>query len=137
MANALYDSARQKFLEGGLAWLSDTIKIVMIDTGAYTFSAAHTSLSDVAAGARIGTPQTLTNKTSTAGVADADDVTFTAVASGAYGALEAILIYKDTGVAGTSYLIAYIDTATGLPVTPNGGDIIVAFDSGSNKIFRI
>jgi hypothetical protein len=47
------------------------------------------------------------------------------------------VIYKDTGTAATSPLIAYIDTATGLPVTPNGGDITVTWDNGSNKIFKL
>jgi hypothetical protein len=49
-------------------------------------------------------------------------VTFTAVTG---DVSEAVILYKDTGVAATSPLIAYIDTATGLPVTPNGGDITV------------
>ncbi len=34
-------------------------------------------------------------------------------------------------------LIAYIDTATGMPVTPNGGDITIAWDNGANKIFKL
>jgi hypothetical protein len=34
-------------------------------------------------------------------------------------------------------LIAYIDTATGLPVTPNGQNITVSFDNGSNRIFKL
>jgi hypothetical protein len=50
---------------------------------------------------------------------------------------EAIVYYKDTGTAGTSPLIAYIDTATGLPVTPNGGDINIIPDNGSNKLFKL
>ena len=41
------------------------------------------------------------------------------------------------GTEATSPLIAYIDTATGLPITPNGGDIIVTWDNGTNKIFRV
>ena len=48
-----------------------------------------------------------------------------------------LVIYRDTGVEGTSALIAYIDAATGLPITPNGGDIIVAWDNGANKIFKL
>ena len=44
---------------------------------------------------------------------------------------------KDTGTSGTSPLIAIFDVATGLPVTPNGGDISLAFDDGSDKIFRL
>ena len=47
------------------------------------------------------------------------------------------MLYRDTGVEATSALIAYIDTATGLPITPNGGDIIVNWDNGANKIFRL
>lgn len=33
--------------------------------------------------------------------------------------------------------IAYIDTGTGLPVTPNGSDITVTWDSGASKIFAL
>ena len=61
-------------------------------------------------------------------------MTFTSV-SGA--SIEAIVIYSDTGTESTSPLIAYIDTATGLPITPNGGDIIVTWDNGTNKIFKV
>lgn len=135
MANALYDKGRQKFLEGSIAWLSDTIKCVLIDAADYTVNlATHEFLSDVLAAARVGTPQTLGSKTSTAGVADAADVTFPTVSG---DPSEAILLYKDTGVETTSPLIAYIDTAAGLPVTPGGGDIIVAFDNLANKIFKL
>jgi len=51
--------------------------------------------------------------------------------------VESIEIYKDSGVESTSRLIANIDTATGLPVTPNGGDITVVFDAGANRIFKL
>lgn len=135
MANALYDKARQKFLEGSIAWLTDTIKVVLIDAADYTVNlATHEFLSDVPAAARVGTPQTLGTKTSTAGVADAADVTFPTVTG---DQSEAILLWKDTGVEATSPLIAYLDTATGLPVTPGGGDISLTFDNGANKIFKL
>jgi len=71
----------------------------------------------------------------TLGVADAADIVFTAPPAG--DVLEATVIYQDTGVEGTSRLIAYIDTATGLPVTPNGTDITILWDSGANKIFKL
>lgn len=48
-----------------------------------------------------------------------------------------IVIVRDTGADATSPLIALIDTATGLPVTPNGGDITIQWDSGANKIFKL
>jgi hypothetical protein len=76
----------------------------------------------------------LTAKSTTGGAADAADITFTAV-SGA--SIEAIIIYVDSGTEATSPLIAFIDTATGLPITPNGGDIIVTWDNGTNKIFKV
>ena len=37
------------------------------------------------------------------------------------------MIYKDTGNAATSPLIAYIDLTT--PVTPNGGDINITWNA--------
>ena len=40
-------------------------------------------------------------------------------------------------MASTSQLVAYIDTATGLPVTPNGGNIQIVWDTGANKIFAL
>jgi hypothetical protein len=135
MANALYDLGRQAFLNGGINWTSDNIKVVLVDSAAYTVNlATHQYLSDIAAGARIATTANLAGKTSTAGVADANDITFTAV-TGAQS--EYLVVYKDTGTATTSPLIAFIDTATGLPVTPNGGDISITFDNGANKIFKL
>ena len=135
MANTLYDFARQRFLEGQFNWLTDTIKVILVDTGAYSVvTGTHQYLSDIPTSARIAGPVTLTAKTTTGGAADGADVTFPSV-SGA--SIEAIVIYADTGTESTSPLIAYIDTATGLPITPNGGDIIVTWDNGVNKVFRV
>lgn len=135
MANAMYDTGRAAFLRGEIAWLTDPIKLVLVDLADYTLSiSTHTFLSDVPVGARVATSANLTGKTATAGVADADDSVFTA-ATGDQS--EAVIIYKDTGSAATSQLIGFIDTATGLPVTPNTGNINVVFDSGTNKIFKL
>lgn len=134
MANALYDSGRNAFLTGDIDWVADTIKAVLVDTADYTVNlSTHDFLDDVAVGGRVATG-TLASKTATAGVADAADLTFSTVTG---DVSEALIIYKDSGVEGTSQLIAYIDTATGLPVTPNGGDIVVQWDSGANKIFKL
>ena len=135
MANGLYDKGRQKFLDGTISWSSDNIKIVLVDAADYTVSlSTHEFLSDIPSGGRVATSDNLTTKTSTSGIADADNVTFTAVTG---DPSEAIVIYKDTTNASTSPLIAYIDTATGLPVTPNGGDITITWDNGTNKIFKL
>lgn len=135
MANALFDKARQRFLEGQFNWNTDTIKAVLVDTGTYTVNlSAHEFLSDISGGARIATSGAFTGKTTTGGAADANDVTFTSVTG---ASIDAIVLYKDTGTDATSPLIAFIDTATGLPITPNGGDIIVTWDNGANKIFKL
>ena len=135
MANTLYDSARQGFLEAQVNWLTDTMKVLLVDSGAYTPNVStHQFLADIPISSRIAGPVTLTSKTTTGGAADAADCTFTLV-SGA--SIEMIVIYKDTGTEATSPLIAMIDTATGLPITPNGGDIIVTWDNGVNKIFKV
>ena len=135
MANTLYDYCRQRFLEAQINWMTDTAKVILVSTSAYTpQTAVHQYLADIPISARIAGPVTLTAKATTGGAADAADCTFTSV-SGA--TINAIVIYKDTGTEATSPLIALIDTATGLPITPNGGDIIVTWDNGVNKIFKV
>lgn len=136
MTNRLYDKGREGFLAGTISWSSDTIKAVLVDTNDYTANfASDQYLSSIAAGARVATVATaLSGKTVTAGVADAADIVFSSVTG---DPSEAVVLYKDTGTDSTSPLIAYIDTATGLPVTPNGGDINVGWDNGANKIFKL
>ena len=91
-------------------------------------------LADRAAPSRVATSGNLASKTVAAGVADAANVTFSAVTG---DEAESIDIYQDSGVEATSRLIANIDSATNLPVTPNGGDITVQWDDGANKIFKL
>ncbi|QOH56258.1 hypothetical protein [Rhodococcus rhodochrous] len=131
----LYDKGREGFLDGSISWTNDNIKAVLVDTGAYTVNAAtHANLSDIPMPARIATSGNLTGKTATAGVADAADVTLTGV-SGA--SAEMVVLYKDTGTASTSRLIWYTTSATGLPVTPNSGDINLAWGNTANRIFKL
>ena len=135
MANTLYDSAREAFLLGRINWLEDTIKVMLIYSAGYNVEAAsHTCLGDVALNARATAGITLTEKTATSGAADGRDITFTAVTG---ESIKAIVIYVERESESTSLLLAYIDTATGLPITPNGGDIIVTWDNGANKIFKL
>ncbi len=133
MASAIYPKAKEALLQAGINLSADTIKAALIDTGLYTYSAAHQYWSSASAGS-IGTPQTLGSKTFTDGVFDAADASFSAVTG---NSVEAIIIYKDTGTPATSPLIAYIDTGTGLPITPNGGAINVTWDAGANRIFAL
>lgn len=135
MANALFGLGREAFLGGDLDWDANTIKLVFVDHGVDTpNTTTDDNLDDIGAGARIATSGAFTTKTKTLGVADADDVTVATVTGAQF---ESIVIYKDTGVESTSILIAYIDTATGLPCTPGGGNITVSWDNGANKILKL
>lgn len=128
MANAVYPKYKEVVLGAATNTnlLTGTVKVALVDTGTYTYSSAHqflTSLTGV-----VGTAQTIgATKSVTNGVFDGGDVTYTAVTG---SSAEALVIYVDTGTAGTSPLVAYIDTSvTGLPVTPNGGDITITWNA--------
>lgn len=128
MANALYPKWKEQLLQfttdNNLS--SGTVKVALVDTGTYTYSSSHQFYSSVSS-AVVGTPQSIGSKTFTNGVFDGADVTFTAVTG---SSVEALVIYIDTGSASTSPLVAYIDTSvTGLPVTPNGGDISITWNA--------
>jgi len=135
MANAIYPKYKEVLLgttgaaRDSTSLASGVVKAALVDTGVYTYSSAHQFWSSVnTGGAVIGTPQTLASKTVAAGVFDAADVTFTGI-SGA--SAEAIVIYIDTaGADTTDPLVAYMDTGvTGLPVTPNSGDIFITWNA--------
>ena len=127
MANALYTAFKQAAYDGtGLNLGTADVRAILIDTGAYTVDlASHDFLDDVPAGARIATVA-LTGESWSGGVFDADDAVFTSVSG---TTVEAVLLYIHTGVEGTSLLMAYIDTATGLVLTPNGGDVTASWNA--------
>lgn len=134
MANVLYDPGREGFLDGTIDWDTDTIEALLVR--GYTFSAAHKFENQVTgAGGTIVARFTLASKTVTSGVADAADGTWPTVTAGA--AIPFVIILSNKGSAATNRVIVYIDTATGLSVTPNGGNIDIAWDNGSNKIFKL
>jgi len=127
MANALYPKWKEALLQASSdSALTGTVKAALVDTGTYTYSSAHQYLSDLSG--VVGTAQTIgATKSYTSGVFDGADVTFSSVTG---NTVEALVIYIDTGTAGTSRLVAFIDTGvTGLPVTPNGGNISVTWNA--------
>lgn len=134
MTNAWYSKAKQKLAEAQINWTADTIKVYLIDTGAYTPNlSTHEFLSDIPGGAIIA-EATLTGKSNALGVLDAADVSIGSV-SGA--TVEALVFAKFTGTNGTSPLLLYFDTGTGLPFTPNTGGVNIVWDNGANKIASI
>lgn len=134
MANALYPKWKEQLLQftANNNLSAGTVKVALVDTGTYTYNSANQFYSSVSS-AVVGTPQTIGTKTFTNGVFDGADVTFTAVTG---SSVEALVLYVDTGSAATSPLVAFIDTSvTGLPVTPNGGDISITWNASG--IFQL
>lgn len=132
MANALYPKWKEALLQSSAdADLDGSgttgVYVALVDTGVYTYNAAHefySSLSGV-----VGTDQEIgATKTYTNGVFDGGDVTFPTVSG---NTVEALVLYRKTAGANTTWrLIAYIDTGvTGLPVTPNGGNISITWNA--------
>lgn len=140
MADTLYDAGREGFLGGEIDFDTATIKAFLLR--GYTFSPAHRFLSDVTGAGTIVATVTVTGKTITNGVADCADWTWLAVPTGL--ACESFVVAQTSAPTGgadlaptAQRLIMYIDSATGLPVTPNTGDIVFQVDNGPNKLFRL
>ena len=133
LASALFDPGREGFLDGTIDWDTDDIRAMLV-LNTYTFNAANKFITDIGA-VDNGRSAALAGKTVTSGVADANDTSLTATAA---SASNAIIVFKHTGADATARLIAYIDTATGLPFTPGAGQTVnIAWDNGANKIFKL
>lgn len=133
--NALYENGRQAFLEGRIAWLTDTIRAALVDTSAGKYICdleIDGTLDAIPKEAVIAVSEPFKGKTAYAGVANAPRVRFKAVTGPMCGAL---VLFKDGGAAGESPLIAYLDTGPGIPVIPAGGDVLIEWDD--RPIFRI
>jgi len=132
MANAVYPKYKEALL-GAAANSAITgsgstgLYAALVDTNDYTYSSAHEYYSSLAG--VVGTDQEITSPTLTAGVIDGGDCTFTSVTG---DPCEAIVLYRKNAGANTTWrLVAYIDSGqTGLPVTPNGGNITITWAGG-------
>lgn len=120
--SALYDTYKQALLNKEHDMNTDNIGATLIDGLDYTFSAAHSNYAtQVPAAAKVKAFSPLTSPTITNGVFDSADFTWSAVTG---DQSEEIILWNDTTTPDT--LIANYDTGmTGMPVTPNGGDINV------------
>ena len=131
MSNNLYPIWKKALLDdssGANANLNETggegTFALLIDTGTYTYSDAHDFFNDLSGVVGTANGEEITSPTTTSGVFDGANVTFSSVSG---NTVEAIVIFrKNAGANTTWYLVAFIDTGvSGLPVTPNGGDITI------------
>lgn len=133
MANFKYDGFLEAVLKGEVNWLGDNIRAVLIDKDMYTPNkATHNFLSNIPDPAILYTSVNLSGKTATKGLAKADPATFINATG---PSASAVVLYKHTGNAATSRLIAYYDQASGFPVIPNGADVRVVWPD--NGIFQL
>lgn len=121
----LYNFYKGQQANGNIDLVNDTIKVMLvagytpnIDTHLYKsdVDANEVALTNyTAGGATLAGKAVAVNNTNDRAEWDFTDVTFTALGS---GAVSHAIIYKDTGAAGTSVLIGYIE----LTKQPNGAD---------------
>ena len=137
MASALFPLFKQKLLSqiDAIDFDADTVRCIFVTSG-YTYNAAHDFFADLTntigdGGTGRANGEQLITPTVTNGVLDADNTVFASVTG---AAVNAILVYKDTGADATSPLIAYID---GISFTPNGGQVTIQWDNGAAKIFAL
>lgn len=136
MANQFYGLAKQSLLSQNpsIDFDTDTINVALVGTGYNPNTATNGDQYYSVIGTHAIATATLSGKQIAGGVFDANDVTFSSVTGAQVGKL---VLYKATGTASNSPLICYFDSGTGIPITPNGGDITISWDNGASKIFRL
>jgi len=133
MANVIYNAYKKGLLDGSIDLANDTIKCALVtsayivDVDTHVFFSAITGevvgSGYAAGGSTLTTPVNSQDDTDDEGVFDADDVVFSASTITA----RAAVLYKDTGVASTSPLIAYIDFGSDLSSTAD--DFTIAWNA--------
>ena len=133
MSNVTYPLCREHMASGAFNWNTQTMTAMLVDLDQVVgdiFSFVH--LDEIAAGAQVA-KQVIQNRSvvDNAGIIElrGDDTTFPAVSPPPANS-EAMVVYADTGDAATSPLYVYWDSATGLPITLNGADLIAEWVNG-------
>lgn len=134
MANTIVNAIRNGIWNSGIPDLTTlTIRAMFIDNADDTVVATDDFIDDILSLARvpaIASCPALASKTNGivgVGVFDAADTTFTSLTG---DQSEQLILLEDSGVEATSDIFCWWDTATGLPLTPNGGNVTVVWAAG-------
>jgi len=133
MANSLYAKGKEGLLEGLFDLTDNNIKIALVKNTYTVNLSTHEFLSSISEDSVAATTSLLAGKTTASGVFDADNITVEDYGTSGFAYL---VLYKDTGVRSTSRLLAYIDTATGLPVAATASPISITIN-WSNEQYKI
>ena len=138
MADFLYDVFRGNALgkdDHTYVDLEDaTLGVLFVDEADDTPSqAADQDVADRLAGSQVPSFATAPNLTgvtvaivSNRAVLEATDLLFAALTG---DPVESFDLFKDTGTDTTSVLVFNMDSATGLPLTPSGGDVTIVWNA--------
>ena len=133
MANSLYVKGKEGLLEGLFDLTDNNLKIALVKN-AYTVDlSTHEFLSSISEDSVAATTSLLAGKTTASGIFDAENITVEDYGTSGFAYL---VLYKDTGVRATSRLLAYIDTATGLPIAASASPISITIN-WSNEQYKI
>jgi len=136
MANALYNTAKEAFLSGELDLTQGNVKVLLVRNNYVVDLNSDSFVSDIPSAYVAARSTILNNVTVTLGTFDASNETVDEYGNSGFSYL---IIYVDTGDDFTSRLVAYIDTATGLPVESTSANvsIILNWSNEASKIFTL
>jgi hypothetical protein len=133
MADVIYNAFKKRLLDGNLNFGSDNIYMALVTSGYVPSQDNDDFFNDVtnevsgtgytASGMILANKSTSQDNTDNEGVFDADDLTWPSATITA----RAGVLYKNTGVASTSPLIAYKDFTS--DKTSTGGDFVIQFST--------
>ena len=136
MSNILYSLAKESLLKGEINLVNNDVKVLLVKNS-YTLNAdTHQFVADIGNENIAARSTVLDGKSVTLGTFDAENET---VENYGTSGFSYIIIYVDTGDDSTSLLLAYIDTAIGLPVQSTSSEvsITIQWSDLSNKIFTL
>lgn len=116
MASLVFNDFKESIMNGSIDLDSDTIKVALVTSSYTPDKDAHDFFDDVtnevtgtgytAGGATLANKTVTQDNTNDRGVFDADNTSWT---TASISSIRGAVIYKSTGTASTSRLIAYID----------------------------
>jgi hypothetical protein len=133
MANVIYNAFKVNVANGGIDLDTDTIKVMLVTSSYTPDQDNHDYVDDItnevsgtgytAGGATLASKTVTQDNTNNRMVFDAANVTWSTATITARGAV----VYKDTGTASTSPLIAYYDFS--VDKASSGGDFVVEWNA--------